>query len=218
MTEVKIREDEYELIKDIATRLQGLPPTAQLARRERRLLVQGTLNLMESKVAPREHSRLDNLSVPISQSDDKNAPKRTSRLVEAINEWDVRRARSGSVKSTASSGTGVSFRSYETGVSTSVQPPLPSSGYFASRSPHQPNDKYSPLHNEQMLDSGPLQIFVFTDLILLATPISKCKSNERHDWCLLEKIGMARILGFREDPTESGCSKNHFVINVDIWS
>lgn len=43
MQEVKTREDEYEQLKAIASRLRGLPPGFQLARRDRRLIQQGQL-------------------------------------------------------------------------------------------------------------------------------------------------------------------------------
>lgn len=46
MNEVKDREDEYEYVKDIASRLEGL--AAPLAKRERRLLHEGPLFLASS--------------------------------------------------------------------------------------------------------------------------------------------------------------------------
>lgn len=42
--EVKSREDEYEFVKLISGRIEGLPPSAQLAQRERRLLAHGRLS------------------------------------------------------------------------------------------------------------------------------------------------------------------------------
>lgn len=41
--EVKVREDEYTFVKDIESRIDGLSPSTQLARRERRLLWHGEL-------------------------------------------------------------------------------------------------------------------------------------------------------------------------------
>lgn len=43
--EVKSREEEYEYVKDVAARLEGLLPSVQLASRERRLLWHGDLTL-----------------------------------------------------------------------------------------------------------------------------------------------------------------------------
>jgi hypothetical protein len=41
MDEVKAREEEYDTIKMVSTRLHGLPFADKLARRERRLLIRG---------------------------------------------------------------------------------------------------------------------------------------------------------------------------------
>ncbi|GJE93612.1 RhoGEF domain-containing protein [Phanerochaete sordida] len=43
MHEVKIREDEYDFVKSMAAHIEGLLPSVQLARRERRLLWHGEL-------------------------------------------------------------------------------------------------------------------------------------------------------------------------------
>lgn len=41
--EVKVRENQYDFIKDVSARIEGLLPTVQLATRERRLLWHGDL-------------------------------------------------------------------------------------------------------------------------------------------------------------------------------
>ncbi|KAG6849120.1 hypothetical protein H0H93_011181, partial [Arthromyces matolae] len=46
MTEVKLREDEYEAIQGYAARIHGLPSSSRLPTRERRLLHQGILHLI----------------------------------------------------------------------------------------------------------------------------------------------------------------------------
>jgi hypothetical protein len=43
MREVQAREVEYEMVKSIAARIEGLPLSIQLAKRERRLLIAGEL-------------------------------------------------------------------------------------------------------------------------------------------------------------------------------
>lgn len=43
MHEVKIREEEYDFVKDMSSRIEGLLPSVQLARRERRLLWYGDM-------------------------------------------------------------------------------------------------------------------------------------------------------------------------------
>ncbi|KAH0580527.1 hypothetical protein H2248_002020 [Termitomyces sp. 'cryptogamus'] len=47
MTEVKLREDEYDMIQQFAARIQGLPSSSHLATRERRLLHHGVLYLVD---------------------------------------------------------------------------------------------------------------------------------------------------------------------------
>src|ERR1700690_3441403 len=106
MSEVKFREDEYDLVKDISTRIHGLPSSAQLAKRERRLLAQGTLYFRRSA-----HHLLNFVSSsnPI--------PNLKSKLITAIKDWGRQRERSGSVRSTST--TTMSFRSYDTVSSSS---------------------------------------------------------------------------------------------------
>jgi len=57
MTEVKIREDEYNLIKRFSTRIQGLSASSQLATRDRRLLQSGPPGLVISDRGPTRAKR-----------------------------------------------------------------------------------------------------------------------------------------------------------------
>lgn len=62
MWEVKLREEEYAFVKSIARRIHGLPSSAQLARRERRLLAHGPLqriHLSERRVRELESEGVD---------------------------------------------------------------------------------------------------------------------------------------------------------------
>ncbi|KIP05064.1 hypothetical protein PHLGIDRAFT_120165 [Phlebiopsis gigantea 11061_1 CR5-6] len=52
MHEVKIREEEYDFVKDMAKSIDGLLPSVQLARRERRLLWYGDMNYLPQTGAP----------------------------------------------------------------------------------------------------------------------------------------------------------------------
>ncbi|KAJ7641498.1 Dbl homology domain-containing protein, partial [Roridomyces roridus] len=104
MSEVKIREDEYDLVKNMSSRIKGLPPAIQLAKRGRRLLFQGQL----LRVQADPHSVAD--VSPMTQAPPFNDrrksvrpdPKRSTQLADAIQSWDQRRSRSGS---NVSSGT-----------------------------------------------------------------------------------------------------------------
>ncbi|KAG7440110.1 uncharacterized protein BT62DRAFT_938310 [Guyanagaster necrorhizus] len=103
MAEVKLREDEYdELIKDVTESIHGL---ADIARRDRRLLHQGQVCRIDCDVSS---------STQVSESLGDCLQNCSSRLVDAINDWDARRARSGSLKSNASSATGSSIETAST--------------------------------------------------------------------------------------------------------
>ena len=49
MQEVKSREEEYNLIKELAVAIEGLSSPSSLARRERRLLMRGSCRLLASR-------------------------------------------------------------------------------------------------------------------------------------------------------------------------
>ena len=239
MSEVKTREDEYDLVKSIAAHVQGLPSSIQLARRERRLLAHGLLQRVELDDIEGESSYFHSSIQPPGFSyprlrERKDKPKRSSRLLDAINEWNGHRGRSGSVKSTASSATGVSFKSHTTDSSLSIAFPItPPSGRFPSRCsvvspsptstldgiygrPLSVSSEYSG-HGGKRFFSAPVSqanntamvhAFVFTDITLFATPITL--NDEDPDWYLLEDIGLSRILGVKETPkTPSECRLTH---------
>ena len=195
LSEVKFREDEYDVVKDIATRIHGLPSSAQLARRERRFLAQGSLHRLQSA----HHLLNFDSTTDVSQN-------RTPGLVAAINDWSVQRDRSGSVKSTST--TTMSFRSYDTASSSDSRfdshrgifsPPRISrdTSYVGSQLPSSSRDKPRPSQQTAV------QAFVFTDLVVFATPIARRESNKCQNWRLLEDIGIARILAVTEGPEVS---------------
>ena len=57
LLEVKVREEEYDMVKDIATRIEDLLPSVRLAKRERRLLWDGEVTLMP--LLPGKHTLRD---------------------------------------------------------------------------------------------------------------------------------------------------------------
>ncbi|KAJ7577970.1 hypothetical protein C8J56DRAFT_1060654 [Mycena floridula] len=225
MLEVKSREEEYDMVKEIADRMVGLPASFQLATRERRLLYRGRLDVVDMEAEPdlpsqsRFKSRLPkrNQSTPPFNPEAPSLPKST-RLVDAINEWDTRRGRSGSVKSTASSSTGVSFRSYDTSSSSdsSTFPPtpspagagFPSSFHIASPdsltdpNPYPPALKFRPRLTQQSplsrktVSSNLLQVFVFTDMVVMATP--KTDKDGTVYWKLSEGVGVSQVVDVTE--------------------
>ncbi|KAJ6491590.1 Dbl homology domain-containing protein [Mycena vulgaris] len=223
MTEVKIREDEYDLVKSISQRIKGLPSAVPLAKRGRRLLYQGQLIRIRTDI-------LDPEPYPVDESvllDDRRKsraepPKRSSNLVHAIQEWGQRRERSGSVKSNGSSSTAASFSSYATNSSgASSEPPLtPSSPRFPSRSSFQmarskvsgsartstPQEGTSPyrssLADARSGETQLVQVFIFTDFVVV-TSVSKSRHYESEEWTLLENVGIAKVLGVTELPSQN---------------
>ena len=162
MKEVKVREDEYNLIKSLSIRIQGIPAD-QLATRERRLLHSGILHLTTQD----EH--LQRAGVSETEPSPKRI-NRASRLVNAIHEWVPKR--SNSVKSTASSSTGTSAFS-----DLQIWPPgspnwLPIPKLLGARnlSPETPIRAFP--------QSFPVQVFVFSDLVLLAMPLAQTPGQE----------------------------------------
>ena len=73
--EVKVREEEYNLIKDLALAIEGLSSPSSLARRERRLLIRGSCRLLASR--PRARSQRNS-----------NGNRHSLVLLDAINNRD----------------------------------------------------------------------------------------------------------------------------------
>jgi hypothetical protein len=210
LNEVKVREDEYDLIKSISVRIQGLPPSVQLATRERRLLFRGLLHLVNMDEVvhnPKVALTTSTISSDGSKSRGTNLFNRSSKLAVAINEWDARRARS---ESTSSSSTGTSFNSL--GISSggsSDMPGTPCSTFFSSYRISIPDGRLnstankmpaspSPNPRNSILSGTPVQVFIFTDLVVLTAPTSTLAPVTTGDWTLLKDIGITRILGVPE--------------------
>ncbi|KAJ7485151.1 hypothetical protein B0H11DRAFT_2018302 [Mycena galericulata] len=229
MTEVKTREDEYDLVKSISHRIKGLPPSVPLARRGRRLLFRGQL----LRERPDLHHDTRRPQLPVSEAplfDDRRKTrgnsddlKRSSKLADAIHQWDQRRGRSGS---NVSSGTATSASSYSTNSSAaSSEPPLtPSSPHFSSRtSTHLPRSKVPGPSRPSTPQEWPnelrpaetqlVQIFVFTDFVIVAG-VSKSRYNGSEEWTLLENMGIAKVLGVTEDSDETNNTSPLLVLDI----
>ncbi|KAJ6516790.1 hypothetical protein C8R47DRAFT_405047 [Mycena vitilis] len=216
MTEVKIREDEYDLVKSMSQRIKGLPPSVSLAKRGRRVLFQGQLLRVRAgscdvAKAP-EESPLRNLRA----RDTAGVPKRSSKLVEAVQEWDQRRERSGS---NASASTMASYSTHSSAASSEF-PVTPSSPHFPSRGPlptlrskllgsprpstPQEGPQFSPRSaTDSRAESTQLvQVFVFTDCVVVAST-AKSRYTGSDEWTLLENVGIGRVLAVTELLDES---------------
>ncbi|KAH7914933.1 hypothetical protein BJ138DRAFT_1078560 [Hygrophoropsis aurantiaca] len=185
LSDVKDQEDEYELVKDLCTRIQNLPP-GQLPRRERRLLFRGA-----SICCRVQHdSSTTGLNTKAKLREFQDSPdvesNRHAKLSKALKGW---RGRSSSVKSTTS--TVASFKSFKTAPSSFDLDlgPLGSPGSTPSGISSLPINVHS---------------FVFTDLLLLAIPIeypgvrAGSSNDDETKWRILDDYGISRILSVCE--------------------
>lgn len=179
MWEVKLREDEYNFIKDVARRIHGLPESAQLARRERRLLAHGPLQ----RVYLSEHAR--------QRLEKEQDLQSVVMLCPVLFSADLKLFRSEMSDATSASSMSASSSSSSVDrTATNNKYPLgvysPRNGLSQSPRPGSPEKTKSSL----------MHAFVFTDLVLFTIPIIDATSsqNRQHSWRLPSDIGMCRVL------------------------
>lgn len=223
---VKAREEEYEFAKDIASRIEDLLPSVQLAKRERRLLWHGGVVAVsvESPNMESTSSRTNDASLydPSSHSRYRSENRRIGDVRRG--DRDVQRDRSGSLNPASSqafsrAGAGSSTTS---GASTQtwdnhelppaiVLSPCPD---VIGRS-NQDSDRRSRRHASKtrlMAHSTRLHCFVFTDVLILALSVSE-GSQDGPRWRLLPGSGISRIIGVEGQPL--------YILNEDVltcWS
>ncbi|KAI0262113.1 hypothetical protein BC834DRAFT_972323 [Gloeopeniophorella convolvens] len=202
MREVKLQEEEYELVKDRLSRIQGLPQSLQLAHRTRRLLARGRLMRehppARSRTTTSGHGFYDHDRTQHHYAGPSSGV-RQSRLIDAI--------RSGAVRSDSTKSTSSSAFSMESRLTDDL-PPTPYT--VDSSHPSIWEDKFTAprsVRSSLRSSDGSKQVLytlVFNDVVLLASPIRG--SGNRHgsadqadSWCLLEGMGMSRILKATED-------------------
>ncbi|KAL6297999.1 hypothetical protein BKA93DRAFT_754489 [Sparassis latifolia] len=216
--EVRIREEEYEFVKDMASRLEGLGSPAALARRERRLLHHGELHWVLSRdVLNHEINSLKlpskdgagRLALPNEKTPD--GSQRTSRLASAIHNWHVRQ---GSVGSTASSTS--SLRSYGTVSDASIA--IASVAGDSHRTLHAlrspvggeiPSGQRRKERQDKLPNVLPVQAFIFADLLLLAThataqSVRTPSDRAENKWRLLDDTGIARVVSITMEHEDGG--------------
>jgi hypothetical protein len=186
MTEVKAREDEYNLLKEFSSRIQGLPTQNHLATRDRRLLHSGPLQLVISN--------LHELPCRTSPSEPKRI-SRSSKLLDAIarSPYDF-------AKSAVNSGSSWTANGNDEGSAISTSSPskvswfsrLPLRRRSRAKSPLQVmpiTDDMAPSIDLRTMD---VHAFVFNDLVLL---VQKNRSNvPEPSWILSEDVGIFRPL------------------------
>ena len=197
MTEVKVREDEYNLIKRFSTRIHGLSASSQLATRDRRLLHSGPLSLIVSSRDPISQAKENSGSGSKGTAES----KRSSKLTDNISDWAYDVEKSGSAKSRKSSA------SVKPSTVFGDPPPNPAakSSWF-SRLPlrKRSRNKLSISGKEAAstedvqptvdvsLKYMPIHAFVFNDLVLLAQ--SKSSSDDDPLWVLIQDVGVIKPL------------------------
>lgn len=193
MTEVKVREDEYNLLKTFFSRIHGLAPTNGLATRGRRLLHSGPLQLVISDLCDLSGETASEASVSSKRI------SRSSRLLDAIGKSNC------DLGNTFSSASGTSSVASDTMTNMSSNPIAPAkSSWFCRlplrrRSRNKSPDKAIPLSEEAAHISPDLALrtvdvhaFVFSDLILIAHQ-EQCVGSEPK-WVLSEDVGIFRPL------------------------
>lgn len=196
MEEVKAREEEYDFVKDLSSRIDGLPVSQALARRSRRLLWFGMLVQAEESSRSDEGNAQrsndattatnDAFSPRLNQGPPGRIPAREERtsvkLATAIRDWTARRSRVGSFGSSASSALSVqTFDTTSTASSASllatprsdhypgIRSPGPASSKGHARSPQVARaNQNTPLVPQA--EDVPLNVMVFSDLVVLAMP------------------------------------------------
>ena len=201
MTEVKIREDEYNLIKRFSTRIQGLSASSQLATRDRRLLHSGPLGLVVSDRGPNLRTKRNSGSGNKSTSES----KRSSKLADSICDWAYDVEKSGSSKSRKSSN---AVKPSSTPFGSGPPPPSPNpaakSSWFSRLPLRRRSRSKSSLSGKEAASAGdvlqsvvdvslqciPIHGFVFNDLVLLAQ--SKSPSDDDPLWMLIRDVGVIK--------------------------
>ncbi|CCL98499.1 uncharacterized protein FIBRA_00497 [Fibroporia radiculosa] len=183
MQEVCVREEEYDFVRDVASHISGLPSSASIAKRERRLLHHGLLQLLRPRRLAPEGAVQPTVRVNGKPLQDewtlKDASQRASRLASAIHKWHVRRARTDSISSISSSS--LSFQSCDSVSSSSMASTVAAC-----------------CRQRLDVDVTPLHAFVFSDVIVLVTAASVKQDSSgaeyQDGWHLLQDIGLSRIL------------------------
>ena len=207
MREVKVQEEEYELVKDRLGHIKGLPAALQLAHRSRRLLARGRLE--------RENPHGKDPSATIGRELHEHRRShhatgvRQSRLISVI---QSRAGRSDSMRTTSESNT--SMGSHFSDDLQSNPYPLdffrhsPSTSSLARQDLWErqfTSPRSAPPVPESRVET--LYTLVFNDLVLFASPVYDLSS--RHDreipgdaWSLIEGIGISRVLRVTEDSSQ----------------
>lgn len=195
MRQVKLREEEYNFVKDLVTGIRGLSDSMHLMRRERRLLAHGALQRIYLR-------KQDLQALHGHQSDsapDKSTRGRQRREVPMMGRSrPAIRRRANSLDSCLSEGVSISSIS-----SLASETSLDSDTYLRvsekAKLRTAARGAKAPVINvaaRERLKMSPLYVFVFKDIALLTVPLSRRQNDGKtqSNWELSEDVGICRIL------------------------
>lgn len=212
MREVKLQDEEYALVKERLGKINGLPPSLQLAHRSRRLLARGRLE----REYPRDRVHVATNGGTLRENERSNSAPgvRQSRLISVI---QSRAIRSDSIRTASDSATSMTSLFSGDFPTTPYPPEIPQRLTSASSSIHSNvwDAQYATPRNARQ-SLGPhgqttqtLYTLVFNDIVLLASPAfdpsvrqDSGQATQIDSWCLLEGIGLSRVLRVIEDSNQ----------------
>lgn len=228
LREVRLREQEYEFVKDIASNIESLPSAHLLAQRERRLLWHGAASIdVHSFPKVNASSKID--SRPSSSDIRDSRPKgptwqRSSRL------FDVIGSRGNQRHHLPSSGSSSSFPSSESFETSSSVPSTCASEVYHRTGNNAPRIVVEGCSSEDiaahaaaggksiLVGRNTIQLLVFMDIVVLSTPSTF--SREPHKfvdarWKLLEGYGFSRLFGIIDNGKQYRCDDCSF---LKLWT
>lgn len=205
MLEVCSREDEYERIKDLSSRISGLPHHFTLARRERRLVAQGLLRRVhlseqERAILEGDEAVVDDtpdvpLCMPILSPQYHNMRSWGSPSLSTTS-WQTSSPASSPASSSPWQGSRplsmMSSASFSSSFTSDVEDDL-----VRFKAPRSVSSLSSRGHKAKPQDSL-VYVFVFTDLVLLTHRTEARDEFEKDSWHLVDDNGMARVLGISD--------------------
>ncbi|KAG9125664.1 hypothetical protein FRC07_006700 [Ceratobasidium sp. 392] len=233
--EVKSREEEYHVIKNLLSRAQGLPPGLVVATRERRLLAQGVLQQIDlprnndshqlaegrsagpSNIAGRARSEFQFTTVSSATdstgSFGQSTSSSTARLKDSSTEYSMR---------SDSSATSYMNMSRDGRRSDRVSF-LPHAGAAPPpRTPRPRSRAASEVRRPPNIEKMVVYVLVFTDFIFLAKPVAQASHPSqsprtvkfREEWSMLDAIGVFRVLGVTDVSKQYGML---FFLSMLYW-
>ena len=207
MREVKLQEEEYELVKDRLGHIKGLPTSVQLAHRLRTLLARGRLE--RGNPRGKAHATTTGGELHENGRSHHAVGVRQSRLIGVI---QSRAVRSDSIRTTSESNASIGSR-FSDDFQGKPYPPdffrhSPSASSLARQDVWE-RQYTTPRNAHPILEARTeiLYTLVFNDLVLFASPVYD--SSARHDremsgdsWNLIEGIGISRVLKAIEDSSQ----------------